>query len=294
MKGIILGFAASVLLTVSIGNASEKSCDKLIEEAEKMWLEAKFDESDERLEEVIKQCPNLAEPYWRKGRNIYDRIETMPRDKKPGKDILVERYLALEALARKCLELDENDGNCWLWKGAGLARRATTQGVLKSLWMGSEVEETWLKAVSLKPQYRAENGTANTLGDTCYALGMYYRVVPQWLCYFPLKQIIGTCGDKEKSVEYQRKAVAREPKRIEYLKELGVSLLCHGQEYDKPEEIEEAKKILKDMQSLPEIKPYDYIDKAHARMLLEDPSLSCGYQRDTQQEVSKEAYEKNE
>jgi hypothetical protein len=43
---------------------------------------------------------------------------------------------------------------------------------------------------------------------------------------------------------------------------------------------------------LPEIKTYDKIDKAHARMLLEDPSLACGYQRDTQQELSEEAYEK--
>ena len=34
-------------------------------------------------------------------------------------------------------------------------------------------------------------------------------------------------------------------------------------------------------------------DKEHARMLLEDPSLACGYQRDTQQELSQEAYEKD-
>ena len=36
------------------------------------------------------------------------------------------------------------------------------------------------------------------------------------------------------------------------------------------------------------------IDKAHARMILEDPSLACGYQRDAQHVVSQEAYEKGE
>ena len=73
-----------------------------------------------------------------------------------------------------------------------------------------------------------------------------------------------------------------------------MSLLCHGQEYNRPEEIEEAKRILKELQSFPELKPTCKIDKDHAKMLLEDPSLACGYQRDTQQELSEEAYEKDE
>jgi hypothetical protein len=291
---IFLGIAVCLFLTVSIGDASETTCDELIQESERQWLESKFDDSDQLLDRAVKICPNRAELYWRKARNIYDRIEDIPRDQKPDKDTLIKHYLALEAFADKCIELDKKDGNCWLWKGIGLGRQATTEGVLKSFWIGSQLEDTWLKALSLKPKYRAEDGTANALGDTYHALGMYYRVVPEWLCYFPLKQIVGTCGDKEKSVEYQRRAVALEPKRIEYLRGLGVSLLCHGQSYERPEEIEEGKKILKDLQSLPDLKPYDKIDKQHARMLLEDPSLACGYQRDSQQELSKEAYQKNQ
>jgi tetratricopeptide (TPR) repeat protein len=158
--------------------------------------------------------------------------------------------------------------------------------------MASDVEQAWLKAISLKPQYRSEDGAGNILANMYYALGMFYRVVPEWLCYFPFKQIIGTCGDLEKSVEYQRKAVALEPNRVEFHRELAVSLLCHGQQYDVPEEIEEAKKILIKIQSMPGQKSWGKIDKEHARMLLEDPSIACGYQRDAQQEWSEEAYEK--
>jgi tetratricopeptide (TPR) repeat protein len=292
IKRIWLILAACVLLTISVGNAEEKSCDELMQDSEQLWLTGKFDDSDKAIDEAMKICPDRAEAYWRKARNIYDRIEAIPRDQKPDSSTLIERYNELEGLADKCIELDENEGTCYMWKGIGIGRRATTQGVLKSLWSATKIRDAWLKALSLNPPYRAANGTANTMGDCNHALGMYYRVLPEWLCYFPLKQIFGTCGDKEKSVEYQRKAVALEPKRLEYLRGLGVSLLCYGQSYDKPEAVEEGKKILQEMQSIPEIKLYDKIDKAHARMLLEDPSLACGYQRDLQQEQSEEAYER--
>ena len=294
IKMMIFGLATSVLLIVSFGIAGEKSCDQLVQDSEKLWMDDKFDESDTLLDEAMELCPNRAELYWRKARNEYLRLEAIPREKKPEDDMLIERYRKLETLADKCIRLDEEDGLCWLFKGVAIGRRGTTQGVLRSLFLAAEVEEAWLKTAALKPQYRAENGAANALGDCYYALGMYYRTVPEWLCYFPLKQIIGTCGSLEKSVDYQRKAVACEPKSIGYHKELAVSLLCHGQEYNRPEEIEEAKRILKELQSFPELKPTCKIDKDHAKMLLEDPSLACGYQRDTQQELSEEAYEKDE
>jgi len=274
-------------------SASEKSCDELNADSENLWMENKLSESDTFLDEAIRICPDRADLYWRKARTIFYRIENLPRDKKPEKAELLKSYQEVEALADRCIELDGNNGSCMLWKGVAMGRRGTTQGVLKSLWMAEEVEGSWLKAISLKPSYRSKDGYNNHFGDTHYALGMFYRVVPEWLCHFPLKQIIGTCGDKEKSVDYQRKALACEPERIGYNKELAVSLLCHGQKYKRPEEIEEAKKLLNGLQSLPAVRPMDKIDKEHAKMLLDDISIACGYSRDKQQELSKEAYDKN-
>jgi tetratricopeptide (TPR) repeat protein len=293
IKGILLCLGACGFLTVSVVNADEKSCNELIQESEQMWLENKYDESDGLLDEAMNFCPKQSDPYWRKARNEFDRLETIPRDKKPEKDILMERYLALQALADKCIELDENNGSCWFWKGVGIGRYGTTRGVLRSLFLADDVEGAWLKAESLKPRYRSKDGRSNAMGDCYNALGMFYRLVPEWLCYFPFNWLIGACGDKAKAIAYHRKAVAIAPKRIQYQRGLAVSLLCHGQTYDKPEEIEEGKKILKELQSLPEIRPYDKLDKAHARMLLQDPSLACGYQRDAQHEVSQEAYDNN-
>jgi len=288
---MLLCLSAALLFIFSIAIADEKPCDELIAESEKLWVANQFDESDKRLDMVMEICPKLAEPYWRKGRNIYQRLEKIPRNQKPEKKELIRQYREVEALADKCTELDGSDGHCWMWKGVGIGRRGTTQGVLKSLFMASDVENSWLKADSLGLTYRSEDGTSNAKCGINYALGMFYRVLPEWLCHFPLKQIVGTCGDLKKSVAYQRKAIACLPNAIDINKELAVSLLCHGQKYNQPEEIEEAKKILIALQSMPEAEPYDTIDKEHARMLMDDISLACGYQRDKQQEQSKEAYD---
>ena len=290
-KIVAIFFAAGLALFALSAPSQDKSCDQLIKESESVWLEHDYDGSDQALAKAKKLCPERAEIYWRLARNEYDRIEDIPRDNKPGRDELIERYRGVEALGKKCIELAPENGDCYLWQGIGMGRRGTTQGILNSLAEADELEDLFLKAESLKPPYRSQNGAANSMGDTYTALGQFYRVVPGWLCYFPFKQMFGVCGDVGKSVAYHRKAVALEPRRIEYSKDLAVSLLCHGQKEDNTAEIEEAKKILKDLQSWPEIKKTDPIDKQHAKMLLADPSLACGYSRDAQQEQSKEAFE---
>lgn len=288
LTAVLIGVFITCLATVS---SADKTCDQLVEESESLRNNNDFDKSDQVLDRAIKICPERAELYWRKGRNEFDRLENIPKAQRPGKDELIERYSAVERLGEKCMALDPEDGNCVLWKGIGMGRRGTTQGVIYSLAEASQFEDFFLKAESLKPQYRSVDGSSNALADIYTVLGMYYRIIPEWLCYFPLKQLVGTCGDLAKSVEYQRKAAAREPLRIEYQKELAISLLCHGLEHDAPAEVEEGKKILKSLQSMSVIKPSDNVDKAHAKDLLADPSIACGYSRDEQQSRSKEVYE---
>ena len=270
--------------------ASEINCNDLIAESEILWMKYDYDGSEKLLDQAIKLCPDKSESYWRKVRNIYDRIESIPRNNKPEKDALITQYRAMESIGDICIDKDPENGNCLFWKGVAMGRRGTTQGILRSLTEVDELEECFLKAEKLQPQYRSANGANNTLGDTYTALGQLYRLAPEWLCVFPFKQMFGICGDIEKSVGYQRKAVTRESRRIEYIKELGASLLCYGQRKNLPEYVEEAKEMLKSLQTLPEIKLTDAIDKNHAQLLLNNPSLACGYSRDAQQKQSKDAY----
>jgi hypothetical protein len=287
MIAVILALGA---LPLARAAAQDKSCDDLMKDAEAAWVKNDYDGSDKILEQAKKTCPDKAEIYWRIARDDYDRIEDIPRDKKPSKDDLIKRYRAIESLADKCAQLDPKDGNCLQWKGIGMGRRGTTQGILNSLGEAKDLEKTFLAGEKLNPQYKSANGAADSMGDIDNALGQLYRVLPEWLCTIGIKQIVGVCGDLNKSVEYQRKAVARQPKRIEYAKELGVSLMCRGEKKSQPADTEEGKKILNDLQSYPELKKTDAIDKQHAKDVIANPKLACGYSRDAQQEQSQDAY----
>jgi len=289
-----IGGLGLVLLAAMAGRVwgqEQKSFASLMAEAEQLWYADDYAGSNRVLDQAIKLDPNRAESYWRKARNLYDQAEAIPRDQKPPKEELVKRYQEIIALGEKCMALDPRDGNCTLWKGIGLGRKGSTQGVLNSLGQIKELEAVMLKTIALKPTYRAEQGKASALSDAYAVLGQFYRVVPDWRI---LSLIFGARGDLEKSVAMNQKAVELEPKRIEHNKELGISLICYGQKEDQPEKIEEGKKILRGIASLPVIKPSDKIDLEHAQMLLADPSLACGYQRDAQQEQSEAAFKKTQ
>ncbi len=271
--------------------ASGESYGDMINEAERLWEADEYIASNQVLDKVIKMYPERADAYWRKARNNYDLLENTPREEKPDKDSLVERYREVESLGKRCAELEPQNGSCYLWVAIGMGRRGTTQGVLNSLGEIDDLEKTFLKAIELKPPYRANRGRANSLGDAYNALGQFYRVVPDWRF---LQWIFGTRGDINKSVELQRKAVELEPERMEYVKELGVSLICRGNKTGSEADVSEGKKYLRKIEGLPVIKPSDIIDRKHAKELLARPQLACGYSRDEQQEVSREAYEKKE
>jgi tetratricopeptide (TPR) repeat protein len=271
--------------------AAPQECQDLINNSEKLWMDNKYDESDKALDQAAAKCPNLGELYWRKARNIYDRVESMPRDKRPTKQESIDLYNKIISLAEKCISLSPNDGLCYHWKGVGLGRRGSTKGVLNSLGDLRELDSTYEKAESLHPTYHSENGMGDGMGDIYTARGQIYRVVPDW---FILRTLFGVRGDMAKSVEYQRKAVKQVPQRIEYNKELGVSLICYGQKNKDQKAVDEGRDYLKKLANLPVLKNSDKVDKEHAVQLLKNPDLACGYSRDAQQSQSKEEFEKSQ
>lgn len=278
-----------VVFVVFASLAMAVTAGELINKAEQLWLQHKYNESNNVLNEALKANPTnpeKAEIYWRMARNLYDLAEEMPREAKAER---LKNYLKIQELAKKCMEANPNLGECYLWLGTGIGREGTQKGVLNMLGKIAQVEGLWLKCIELKPTYRAVDGTANTLGDAYYALGVFYRLVPDWNA---VKVLYKTKGDKKKSVEMLRKAVELEPKRVEYAKELGISLICLGQSTKNPQTVEEGMKWLRKVLQMPSQKPTDDIDKQHAKMILDNPSLACGYSRDAQQDVSEETFKK--
>jgi tetratricopeptide (TPR) repeat protein len=288
-RSLFLG-AAGLVLAGGVWAFGERYED-MIQEAERHWEADKYVASNQVLDKIIRMYPDRADPYWRKARNNFDILETMPREERPDRDTLIERYREIESLGKRCAELEPQNGSCFLYEAIGMGRRGTTQGILNSLGEIDEFEELLLRAVDLKPAYRANRGKSNSMGDAYNALGQFYRVVPDWRF---LQWLFGAKGDLNRSVEFQRKAVELEPERIEYVKELGVSLICRGNKTGNHEDISEGEKYLQMVEDLPVIKPSDVIDKKQVKELLASPGLACGYSRDEQQEVSREAYERKE
>ena len=144
------------------------------------------------------------------------------------------------------------------------------------------------RTVELDVSYVSPTGHSS-LANAYYALGQFYRLVPDsWF----VRLLFGVRGDISKSAGMLKKAVAIEPERLEFTKELGLALICHGQEKDLPALIEEGEGYLRKVASLPVTEPSDRIDKIHAQMLLDDPSLCCGYSRDGQKGVDEGDLEK--
>lgn len=292
MKKILAWVSIAMVLSLAMAAFGEeqKSFEAMMAEAERLWYQDDYPASNRVLDQAIRLYPKQTEPYWRKARNLFDQVEIIPRDRKPPKEELLKTYREVEALGRKCMDLDPKDGNCPFWKAVGMGRRASTQGILNTLSELKEFETLIYHSLELKPAYRAQGGKASPVADAYAILGQFYRLLPDWRI---LSLLFGTRGDLEKSVAMNRQAVELEPQRIEHQKELALSLICLGQKRDQPEKVEEGKKILRGIAGLPVIKPSDKIDQEHAGMLLQDPSLACGYSRDAQQEQSREAFEKS-
>ncbi len=287
MKLLKLYITTGLLILVVAAGAVDSG--ELIKKAEELWMQHDYKKSQEVLERALEQDlvnTQKAEVYWRQARNLYDIAEAMPRE---AKDERMENYKKMQQLSRKCADLAPKMAECYLFLATGKGRESTQKGILNTLGQMEEIENLYKKVIELKPEYRTAHGESNTLGDAYYALGIFYRLAPDSTL---LKLIYGTKGDEKKSIEMLRKAVGLEPERIEYAKELGISLICYGMNTNNQEAIDEGIMWLKKIQDMTEYKPTDSIDKKHARMILADPDMACGYSRDEQQDVSEESLKK--
>lgn len=227
--------------------------------------------------------------YWMIARSEYDIGEVLSRTPEEAQKNETERLKLYEdgiKISTTCVEkVAPADGNCWFWRATSMGRRSTAKGILNSLFTAKDVEKDWLKALALNPQYKTAGGEPQ-VNNIRYGLGVFYRMVPDsWL----VKLVAGVRGDIRKGAQYFRDAVATEPYRIELRKELAVALLClHDRDGDAAAASEartHLEQILAGKYDGPDPRNTDATDKRHARELLNDPSIACGYSRDGVQDL---------
>lgn len=257
---------------------------QLLQQAEFHWAYYEAHESNLVLDELLRRDRTNSEYIWRKARNLYDIGEELPDDDKEGR---MKVYEEMIALTQDCMNRDEKAAACVFFYGVGHGRASTTRGLAASLFAADEVEESWLKALEMPSAYTNRRGDSVKIWSLL-GLGIFYRMVPDW---WIVKLVVGTRGDKEKSIEYLRRGVAEIPNRIDMRKELGVSLICYGAEEDDEDAIKEGREILEKVAAgtWRDYRNVDPIDMRHAKEILQrEPDEVCGYSRDGYEKVDKD------
>lgn len=217
--------------------------------------------------------PHQVDFLWRLSRAHFLRGEQMANDAKEQRLAAFQKGIDV---AKKALAIAPNDGNAGFFLAANTGRYNTTKGFLKTIIGLENFEKLCLKAIVDASDYNLLGFTI--VGDAHFALGQFYRLVPDSGL---AKMLLGTRGSIDKSIEHLRKAVALQADRGDYLKELGVSLLC---KFDKNNDVKLAQEAetLFGTAALSPTWAYETVelDKAHMLKLLQNPDDACAYSRD--------------
>ena len=227
-----------------------------------------------RYERIAEALPQSAFIRWRIARNYWRFAERVPVDDKKQR---LHYFELADEWAGRSLALDEKCGECVLWKLAAMGRIATTSGVLKSMDLAPTIAEMIDRGIALRPQH-SDDEKNSTLGNLYYAGSAFYRIVPDW---FWVQWVIGVRGDKQRALDYIRKALEISATRIDYQVELGAVLLCIGDDEADPARIDEGRRVLRAaMREELYFQSTDAVDIEHAQILIDHPDRACGYSRD--------------
>lgn len=248
-----------------------------------LYHEAKFDEG---LALARKRLAEKADKdlYWMTARFIYEVGERFQRT-----DTSIDKEAWYQEMLDLCdagLAMAPGDPHLRFARGIAMGRLGTTRGVLSSLFMAKDVENDWL-AVANDPtfKYASIGGQEELPCDAFHALGIYYRLVPDW---WIVQVLAGTRGDLQTSLEMHQKAVRCKPRSGQNWKELGATQLCYGLREDDAAMIEAGKESLRKVATLSAPTSRARTDVKHAQMLLDDPDLACEYSRDGQQDLDED------
>ena len=251
-------------------------------ELEVLYAQAKHKQGAELAEKLYAEThdPHLAVFI---GRSWYQYLEGNEQitDKKERMVIYERAIAAIE----KGLAQDPHDAHLQFAYGVLMGRAGTTRGVLASLRYADDIENAWLSVLDSDFKYGSINLEEEIPCDTYLALGIFYRLVPD---YWIVKALSGTRGDLDKSLEMQEKGVECSGDRVRNLKELGVTQMCIGLSRKQPELVEAGRKSINRYLALEPHSQTEIVDMKHGIQLLKDPSLACGYSRDGQQDLDKE------
>ncbi len=230
-------------------------------------------ESSRRYERIAEALPESAFIRWRLSRNYWRYGEKLPMSDKRQR---LHVFGLAVRWADDAIAVDERCGECFFWKAASLGRLATTRGVVQAAGSASTIVKLLERGIELRPTH-SDGPQNHTLGNLYYAASAFYRVVPDW---WWLSLVLGVRGDNHRALGYIEEAIEISSQRLDYQVERGAVLLCIGHEEKDPARIAEGRQVLRAAMKLQNFQSTDSFDREHARILIDEPSRSCGYSRD--------------
>jgi hypothetical protein len=246
----------------------------------RLWLDAveherryAYQDAARIFEGLIARAPREPHTYWRIARDYAWMAELTSLDDADTR----ARYgkLAME-WADRGLQVDPACGECCFYKYAGMGRVAMARGILSSMSWLKQISQTLDRCLETPPSFVHEPWNPE-LGNFYYAAATFYRLLPDSRM---LELSVGMRGDRRRSLEFSRRAVALVDERIDYNVGLAASLLCVGNEDQRDELLTEGRSVLTRVQGLRELMPTDPLDRRAAQRMLREPDEACGYSRD--------------
>jgi tetratricopeptide (TPR) repeat protein len=280
LPGVALPCRATGSLTRAAAPESGRSPERaaavhaLLRGATELLYDQRFAAAEAALAEAQAIAPASDTVRWMRARVAYLEGEALPAGDRAGR---LAAFARAERFADEAVELAPAHGEGWLWRGVARGRITTTHaglrqavGVLRGERGPRFVADCFERAIALAPEYVHFGFSA--AGDARAGAAQLYRLLPAWG-----RSVLGVSRDLDRAVALAREALALQPVRIEYAKELGVALLCRAGGGD----LAEAQRVLRAAEALPVRTPYERTDLRHVRQLQSaPPETACGYSRD--------------
>jgi hypothetical protein len=240
----------------------------------------------EILEALSKREPRWIDGYWL----VADAAFQLGNSYDDPKDYPIANaaFEKGKQSAEACLRIQNDNPLCKFYLGVNLGKIASIKGIFASLKNAKMVEKLWTE-VTESPYNHQLSERSSLQGASRYALGLFYRLVPDFML---MKWLFGTKGDIEKSVAYHRENLAFDEPNVCSRTMLGVALVCSGDSDFSSKNGQEGLGQLKAAKSYPVTSALFASCAKDLDRLIADPKMSCGYETTRQQETSEEDFKK--
>ncbi|SMF78417.1 hypothetical protein [Pseudobacteriovorax antillogorgiicola] len=224
---------------------------------------------------ILDANPKWADGHWLYASTLMQIGETQSAQDKASLKRTRAQLAEARDYSKKCLNLQPDLAVCKFFYASAIAKIGTIDGVMASLGKGKLVLNTWLEVYDSDQEYIFKDGYS-LQGIVRYALGIFYRVVPD---FFLLRWFFGFSGDIDKAVAMHRESLGFTGADGACSKMmLAVAMLCKSEGDKKDKLTGEAFSLLDEIAATPKTEDQSAMVCINdAPRVKKKPGDACGY-----------------